>query len=418
MSERDMAEGANRVDEPLDLRAGVVGLGMIGGGVAVSLARKGRTPVVYDIRSEAADALEGVPAVVESPADVARGADVVLVAVVNGEQARSVIGGDGGILEGARPGAVVALLSTVDIETVRELSATCADQEVGFLDAGVTGGTQAAQNGLTVMVGGPEDVYRRARPILEDFAGAVVYCGELGAGMTTKLARNALTYSMWAAVREAASIAEAGGVALDKLLEVLEHSDGGTHPLTLLRVHTAGLELPADQVDTYDALAQKDLAAAQRFAGSVGVELPIVNVVRPRMRAVYSGERPEPLSEDAWERGLQMMDRIYGPGYRDMVPAGLHNPSVDETVAHLFADIWSRPHLTVRDRRLLVIGATVMLGRQDLLETQIRGAAAAGEFTADQLREMVLQMQTYGGPGNGTNLMFAVEKIIAETENL
>src|SRR5688572_28797817 len=81
-------------------RAGVVGLGMIGGGVAVSLVRRGRIPAVYDIRSGAADSLAGVPHPLRSPAEVAKASDVVMVAVVNAAQALDVICGPDGLLEG------------------------------------------------------------------------------------------------------------------------------------------------------------------------------------------------------------------------------------------------------------------------------------------------------------------------------
>jgi 3-hydroxyisobutyrate dehydrogenase-like beta-hydroxyacid dehydrogenase len=275
------------------LRAGVVGLGMIGGGVAVSLARRGRIPNVYDVRPAVSDDLDGVPAQASTIAEVARDSDVVLVAVLTAEQAHEVLAGNDGILAAAHEGLTVVLLSTVSVEAVHELAALCDCAGVAFLDAGVTGGTAAAENGLTVMVGGPDEAVDRARPVLEDFAKMVVHCGGLGTGMVTKLARNAFTYSVWAAAREAASIAQAGGVPLDRLLEVLQNNDGGTSPLTLLQVHAAGIEVPADRVESADALAQKDLAAAQEFAGSVGLKVPIVDVARPRMRAVYSGELPE-----------------------------------------------------------------------------------------------------------------------------
>ena len=80
------------------LRAGVIGLGMIGGGVAISLARRGRIPAVYDIRYDVAKNLEGVPAPLASPADVARNSDVVMVAVVSASQAWDVIVGSQGLL--------------------------------------------------------------------------------------------------------------------------------------------------------------------------------------------------------------------------------------------------------------------------------------------------------------------------------
>lgn len=271
------------------LRVGVVGLGMIGGGVAVSLARSGRVPTVYDVRPDAAAELDGVPDQVATIAEVARASDVVLVAVVSADQAREVITGPDGITANAHPGLVVVLLSTVSVEAVRELAAACAAAGVDLLDAGVTGGNAAAKNGLTVMVGGPEATVQRAQPVLDDFAKLVVHCGELGTGMVTKLARNVVTYGTWATVREAAAIATAGGVSLDRLITVLKQTEGGTTPLMMVQVQAAGIQTPQDFLDRVKALAQKDLEAAQEFAASVGIEVEITDAVKPRMNDVYDG---------------------------------------------------------------------------------------------------------------------------------
>ena len=97
-------------------RAGVIGFGIIGGGVAVSLADSGRpATAVYDVRPDAAEDLAGVPAVAADPAAVARSSDVVGLAVVTADQARQALAGPAGVLAGARPGMVVVLLSTVSI---------------------------------------------------------------------------------------------------------------------------------------------------------------------------------------------------------------------------------------------------------------------------------------------------------------
>ena len=266
---------------------GVVGLGMIGGGIAVSLARSGHPPVAtYDVRAGAADDLEGVPACVASPAELAAVADVVLLAVVDADQARSVLDD---LLPAARPGTTVVLLSTVDLAAVRTLAGLCATHDVTLLDAGVTNGPEAARNGLVTMVGGPDDAVAAVTPVLEAFSRAVVPCGPLGAGMTTKLARNAITYATWAAVREATSLAAAGGVTPATLLHVLETADETVSPLLHLQLKAVDYTIGEEQQSWASALADKDLAAAQELGEELGVELPILAQVRPRMRDVYAG---------------------------------------------------------------------------------------------------------------------------------
>ncbi|MFF1828610.1 NAD(P)-dependent oxidoreductase [Paenarthrobacter sp. NPDC058040] len=276
------------------LRAGVVGLGMIGGGVAVSLVRSGLVPAVYDVRPDAADALSGAPAQVSSPANAAKASDVILLAVVNAEQARDALIGEQGLLAGSHPGQVIALLSTISVDDVRELAALCEAKGVDLLDAGVTGGTRSAENGLVVMVGGADAPVSKAMPILKAFAKTVVHCGPQGAGMVTKLARNAITYGQWAVIHEAAGFASAGGVELGSLLEVMvEGDDEGTDHLNLLRGLVAGMTASPERIASADYLAEKDLDAAQQFAASVGVPTPITDQVRPAMHSVYSRQLPD-----------------------------------------------------------------------------------------------------------------------------
>jgi 4-carboxymuconolactone decarboxylase len=118
--------------------------------------------------------------------------------------------------------------------------------------------------------------------------------------------------------------------------------------------------------------------------------------------------------DDRRRRGLEMMDAVYGAGFSETLPDEA-SPMLAETIDHLFGDIWARPGLSVRDRRLLVLGATAALGRADLVEIQVRGALANAELTTEQLREAVLHLHFYVGWGNGTQLHRGVEAAIATT---
>ncbi|MCI2421333.1 NAD(P)-binding domain-containing protein [Saccharopolyspora sp. K220] len=264
-----------------DVRAGVIGLGMIGGGVAVSLARRGRVPAVYDIRPDAADELAGVPAPLASPAEVARASDVVLVAVVDADQARTVLSGPEGVLAGAHPGLVVVLLCTVAVPVVHELAELCAEHDVALLDCGVTPGDKAAQNGLVAILGGDESAVEKARPVLVDFSKEIVHCGLLGAGMATKIARNVITYGTWRAVHEAAALAASAGVDPANLINVVEAADPeGSTLFTWQRMRHAadpGIRAGVPQVRQ---LLDKDLAAAQELAAHQSVPVPLVDVTR------------------------------------------------------------------------------------------------------------------------------------------
>ncbi|WP_019546644.1 NAD(P)-binding domain-containing protein [Streptomyces sulphureus] len=418
------------------LRAGVVGLGMIGGGVAVSLARSGRAPQVYDVRADAADELLGIPRPLASPAAVAEVSDVVMVAVVTGAQAREVVLGEKGLLGAARPGATVVLLSTVELPVVHELAAACEERGVGFLDCGVTPGDQAAEHGMVAIVGGVEATVRAARPVLDDWAKTVVHCGPVGAGMVTKIARNVVTYGGWRAVSEAAALAAAAGVEPRELVEVIESADpDGRTLLQLLKFRGEDGLLSEQLAGQVEPLMAKDLDAALDLAGSLDVPVPLVQIARRHVRGTIglvdeagpeapstgpdASRAAEPAAEDeaASERhrkGLEMMDRVYGAGFSEQMPARpTGDPYLDETVQHLFADVWARPGLSVRDRRLLVLGATAALGRSDLIRVQVEGALAGEELDIVQLREAVLQLALYVGWGNATAVHTGVSEALA-----
>ncbi|MFE2374320.1 NAD(P)-binding domain-containing protein [Streptomyces sp. NPDC059398] len=401
-----------------ELRAGVVGLGMIGGGVAVSLARRGRTPAVHDIRPDASSHLAGVPAPLGSPAEVARSSDVVMVAVVNADQAREVIGGKDGLLSAARPGLVIVLQATVALPVVHELAALCDERNVGFLDCGVTPGDRAAENGMVAIVGGDEATVDAARPVLEGWAKKVVHCGPLGAGMATKIARNVVTYGSWRTVHEASALARAAGVNPDRLAEVIDTSDPEGHTLLqLLRFQDPEGLLPEAVGRQVEPLMAKDLAAARDLAAALGLDVPLIEATRAGMRQTLQLEEepragdspdepgaaaPEEAAEDSQESlhrsGLEMMDAVYGPGFSARIPAEPSgDPFTDQTTSYLFAQVWSRPGLSVRDRRLLTLGVAATVGRPELIQIIARGGLINDELTPEQLREAALHLAAYTG---------------------
>jgi 3-hydroxyisobutyrate dehydrogenase-like beta-hydroxyacid dehydrogenase len=391
-------------------RVGVVGIGHIGAGVATSLTRGGLAPVLYDVRRDALASRPDLPSMTASLSELVEATDIVLIAVATDAEVEAVVDS---VLDVGRPGIVIAVLSTISVRSLRRLAETCAARNVHLLDAAVTGGDRAAANGLVVMVGGPADVVRTALPVLERFAKAVVHCGPVGAGMAAKLARNALTYASWAVFREAVELAIAAGISIDAFLRIVEEGLGSsTAPHSLQQMQRSGIVTP-ESAEAVNRLAQKDLAAAQELAAELGVAMPHVGMARPEMPAVLRGESRSTLPADVWERGLEMMDRVYGPGYSaGMARDG--SPLLVDVVAHLFADVWSRPQLTVRERRLLVMGATAALGRGDLLAVQLRGAVANGELGPVQLAELPLALTYYVGIQNAGTVQAAVDTVLGE----
>lgn len=263
--------------------AGVIGLGTIGGGVAVCLARAGLLDAAYDVRPNAADALAGVPAVTATPAELARQVEIVLIAVVSAAQAIDVLDGPNGVLTQARPGLNVVLLSTVSIEDLGRIRALTDAAGVGLIDCGVTGGTKAAENGLVCLVGADEATFVQVKPVLDGFARSVAHMGGPGTGMAAKIARNVVVFGCLRAGYEGALLARKSGVDLAKLTQVIEDSaDTVGGPMMLMG-------RPADpQTDAAEAglreyvrsLMVKDLDAALDLARSVNVSLPVIELAK------------------------------------------------------------------------------------------------------------------------------------------
>ncbi|MGO4758402.1 NAD(P)-binding domain-containing protein, partial [Streptomyces sp. 2MCAF27] len=183
------------------------------------------------------------------------------------------------------PGLVIVLLATVALSVVQELAALCAKNDVGFLDCGVTPGDKAAENGMVAIVGGDETVVESARPVLDDWAKAVVHCGPPGAGMAAKIARNVITYGSWRAVHEAAGLARAAGVDAARLAEVIDTADPeGRTLLQLLRLRGPDGTLPEAVGRHIEPLMSKDLAAARELATGLGVDIPLVDAAQANVR--------------------------------------------------------------------------------------------------------------------------------------
>jgi 3-hydroxyisobutyrate dehydrogenase len=262
-------------------RAGVIGLGQIGGGVARALVRAGFEPTVHDVREEAAALVAGA-VVAGSAAEVAARSDVVLLAVVDEDQVREALTGENGVFSAEEPPAVVAVLSTISVAAILALAEEGGAYGVAVIDCGVTGGVTALEHSAIVaLVGGAADVVELARPVLEGFASPVMHMGPLGAGMQAKIARNVIQWTEWLVAWEAAVLARAAGIDVQQLVAAVRASK--QFSLDDLALIEQGVGLDADGPRT-EALSQermehrvvlghKDLRAALALAAELGVQL-------------------------------------------------------------------------------------------------------------------------------------------------
>lgn len=270
------------------MKAGVIGLGTIGSGVALCLARSGHLSAVYDIRADAADTLDGVPGVSASPAAVAEAADVIIIAVVDSKQTIDVLSGPEGILSRARPGLRVVLVATVSLADLEKIHALTDAAGVALIDCGVTGGQKARENGLVCLVGGDDADIAAVRPVLDGFAKLVAPMGGRGAGMAAKIARNVIVFGCLRAGYEAAALCRNTGVDIERLNVAIEASaEGVGGPLMLMTRPDPAIDAQEAGIREYTrALMVKDLDAALDAADSFGITLPLVALTKATDMAV------------------------------------------------------------------------------------------------------------------------------------
>jgi 3-hydroxyisobutyrate dehydrogenase len=271
-------------------RVAVIGLGRMGGPIADHLIAAGHDVHVHDTEpaAVAARVAHGARAAA-SPAEAAAGASFVGVVVFDDAQALDVVLGEHGVLGALAAGAIIAIHTTVSLETIHRLAGASASRGVIVLDAGISGGEAGAAAGtLLTMVGGPTDAVERVRPLLSCFSKEVLHAGQNGAGMALKLARNATGYAMMVAVHEAMELAHRSGVDLALLRHTI--SETGVFAQALAPFTLGGPEpLPADadpavraSLEHTNRLGTKDLDQALDLAARVGAPVPMLAEVRRR----------------------------------------------------------------------------------------------------------------------------------------
>lgn len=207
----------------------VVGIGEVGGPVARHLRNGGYDVTVFDVDTESVAPFEDSDiSVAETLPDAAASTDLTLIAVGTYDQVETVLVDDG-VLAGADSGHVVGIVSTISPGQAIDLAEVAAAADVELVDVPVCRGYVAAKEGtLLVLGGGPEAVFDRVRPTLEQFAEPedVVYLGKTGSGQVGKAANNMLLWTSLVADYEVLSLAQAWDVDLEVLRPVLTRSSG------------------------------------------------------------------------------------------------------------------------------------------------------------------------------------------------
>ena len=253
---------------------GFAGMGRMGVPMARNILRAGNELTVWNRTRERCLSLEQEGAqVADTPAELARGVDVLVTMVADAAAAEAVLLGPNGALATLRLGAIVLEMSTIGPFAVRALAAAAAERGSQLLDAPVSGSTALAEAaGLTAMVGGDPGAFDRARPVLAAMTKAQFYLGGPGAGATMKLAVNSIIALTNEAIAEALVLAESSGVSRADAYEVLAASAIAS-PFVQYK-QAAFLDPDSAPVGFTTTLMQKDLALALALARNRDVPMP------------------------------------------------------------------------------------------------------------------------------------------------
>jgi 3-hydroxyisobutyrate dehydrogenase len=253
----------------------LLGLGLMGTGMARNLLRAGHPLSVYNRSRRKAEVLEAEGArVAATPREAAEGAEVVISIVADDEASRQVWLGENGALAGLASGGLGIESSTLTVEWVRELAGAAAERGVELLDAPVTGSKlQAAGGELLFLVGGSEAGLQRARAVLEVLGRDIVHLGPSGSGTLMKLINNFTCGVQAAALAEAAAAIEAGGLDSEVALRLLVEGAPGSPLVGRLAGRMASREY---EPHFALSLMVKDLDYARAEIGRLGVPMRTV----------------------------------------------------------------------------------------------------------------------------------------------
>jgi len=268
---------------------GFIGLGVMGKPMAKHLAAAGHRLVVHNRSRGAVDELVAAGATAAStPAEVAKNSTIVITMLPDTADVERVLTGANGVVEGLQPGALVIDMSSISPVATERLAAQVAAKGASMLDAPVSGGEIGAINAtLSIMVGGDEAAFARARPILEKMGNPekIVHIGRSGAGQICKICNQVAIGGALAGVSEAFALAKKAGVDAARVRQALL---GGFAASRVLEVHGERMLVDNYKPGFRAKLYQKDMRLANEAASANGVSMPANAVVAQLLNALIA----------------------------------------------------------------------------------------------------------------------------------
>ena len=286
---------------------GFIGLGIMGEPMALNLVKAGYQVSVYNRTPNKSQSLEQAGArVASTPAEAAQNADYVMSIVSDSAASEEVIMGKEGVLQTIKPGAIVIDSATISPVVSRRLACSTAGKKASFLDAPVTGSKHGAEKGeLTFMIGGERETFERALPLLKVLGKKHIYCGAHGAGLSAKLAQNAIQSTMVEIFCEGFVLAAKSGVRPEVMMEIVQNS--------MARAALTDFKAPfifKGDFTPYFPLKwmHKDVTLAMEAAFAQGVPMPVTAAVKE----VYASARAQGKGDLDYAAVITFLEELAG----------------------------------------------------------------------------------------------------------
>lgn len=276
------------------MKAGMIGLGAMGTGMAKNIAKAGHLTGVYNRTAAKAQSLADELNVTtfDQPEQLAANVEIVLICVSADNDVLAVVEK---VATTIRPGSIVIDMSTVSSDTAKQAAAMLAEKQAAFLDAPVSGGVEGAKTGaLAMMIGGDPAALEQARPILETMTRCIMHMGPTGSGQATKAVNQIMAAGINQAVTEALAFAQAQGLPMEKVIEVISGGASGNWFLQHRgATMTQGLFTPGFKL----ALHHKDLKICRNMAKQTGASTTLTDMtIADYQRLMTAGYGDEDIS--------------------------------------------------------------------------------------------------------------------------
>lgn len=260
------------------MKVAFIGIGTMGAPMALNLLKAGYDVTVHNrTRDKETPVAENGARRAASPMEAAREADIVITCVSDTPDVEAVILGEAGVIHGAKAGAIVVDMSTISPTATRAIAETLREKGIEMLDAPVSGGSEGAQKGtLAIMVGGDENAFQKAEPVLKAMGATIMRIGPSGAGQITKAINQIVIAGAYQSVAEGMALGLKASLDMEKVIQVVGGGAAGSWIMDNRAAFMVNNDYP---LGFKVRLHRKDLKIALNAALELGVPLPVAAYV-------------------------------------------------------------------------------------------------------------------------------------------